>query len=128
MYVFLIIIFIIVALLLVVSILLQSSKGTGLAGTFGGVGGVNTVFGGRGAATLLSKITTYLAIFFFLLTIAINFVIRSDTQSRGSVVKEQSMERVVTPSSSLPMPKDINVDEVLKPSQPVEKNEQQKKK
>jgi len=126
--VFLIIIFVVVTVLLVVSILLQSSKGTGLAGTFGGAGGVNTVFGGRGAATLLSKITTYLAVFFFLLTIAINFVIRSDTQRRGSVVKEQSMERVITPSSSLPTPKDINVDEVFKPSQPVEKNEKKKKK
>jgi preprotein translocase subunit SecG len=128
MYVFLIIIFVVIAVLLVVSILLQSSKGTGLAGTFGGAGGVNTVFGGRGAATLLSKITTYLAVFFFLLTIAINFVIRSDTQRRGSVVKEQSMERVITPSSSLPKPKDIDVDEVFKPSQPVEKNEKKKKK
>ncbi|MDA3872270.1 MAG: preprotein translocase subunit SecG [Candidatus Marinimicrobia bacterium] len=128
MYAFLIIIFVVIAVLLVVSILLQSSKGTGLAGTFGGAGGVNTVFGGRGAATLLSKITTYLAVFFFLLTIAINFVIRSDTQRRGSVVKEQSMERVITPSSSLPKPKDIDVDEVFKPSQPVEKNEKKKKK
>ena len=120
MYMFLIVIFVIVAILLIFSILLQSSKGTGLAGSYGGVGGVNTVFGGQGAATLLSKITTYLAIFFFLLTITINFVIKSDSQNRNSVIKEESMERVITPSSSLPTPKGINVDEVLKPVKPVE--------
>ncbi len=123
MYIFLVIIFIIVALLLVLSILLQSSKGNGLAGTFGGAGGVNTVFGGQGAASLLSKITTYLAVIFFVLTIAINFVVKSSAQKGGSVVKTQSMERVVTPSSSLPTPKDIDVNEVLKPTEPVEKKE-----
>ncbi len=57
-----------VALILVV--LMQSSKGEGLAGSaFGGGGGGSmsgAVFGGRGAATFLGKATTVLAIVFML--------------------------------------------------------------
>jgi preprotein translocase subunit SecG len=55
-------IFICVALIIVV--LMQSSKGEGLAGAFGGGGLSGAVFGGRGAASFLSKATTVLAIFF----------------------------------------------------------------
>lgn len=55
---------IIVSILLVLIVLMQSSKGEGLAGTSfaGGVGGA--VFGGRGVATFLSKATTILAFLF----------------------------------------------------------------
>ena len=37
---------------------IQSAKGEGLAGAFGGTSLTGTVFGGRGAATFLSKATT----------------------------------------------------------------------
>lgn len=57
-------IFICVALIIVV--LMQSSKGEGLAGAFGGGGLSGAVFGGRGAASFLSKATTVLAIFFMI--------------------------------------------------------------
>ena len=58
---------VIVCIALVLVVLMQSSKGEGLAGSaFGGGGGgmAGAVFGGRGAATFLSKATTYLAILF----------------------------------------------------------------
>jgi preprotein translocase subunit SecG len=54
---------------LVLVVLLQSSKGEGLAGSaFGGGGGGlgGAVFGGRGAAGFLSKATSYLAVIFML--------------------------------------------------------------
>ena len=53
---------------LVLVVLMQSSKGEGLAGTaLGGGGGMaGAVFGGRGAASFLSKATTILAILFML--------------------------------------------------------------
>lgn len=58
----------IVAILLVIVVLMQSAKGEGLAGAFGGGGGALTgaVFGGRGAASFLSKATTVLAIVFMI--------------------------------------------------------------
>jgi preprotein translocase subunit SecG len=56
-----------VCILLVVVVLMQSSKGEGLAGAFGGGGSglTGAVFGGRGAASFLSKATTVLAVVFF---------------------------------------------------------------
>lgn len=57
---------VIVCIALVLVVLMQSSKGEGLAGTAlgGGSGLSGAVFGGRGAASFLSKATTVLAILF----------------------------------------------------------------
>lgn len=52
---------------LILVVLMQSAKGEGLAGGTAFGGGVGTaVFGGRGAASFLSKATTVLAIIFFI--------------------------------------------------------------
>jgi len=50
--------FVIVCFGLILVILLQSSKGGGLAGAFGGGGAAGAVFGGRGAGNFLTK-TSY---------------------------------------------------------------------
>ncbi|MFZ2955669.1 MAG: preprotein translocase subunit SecG [Candidatus Ozemobacteraceae bacterium] len=52
-----------VCLGLVIVVLLQADKGEGLAGAFGG-GASNTLFGERGAAGPMAKITTGMAIVF----------------------------------------------------------------
>ncbi|MCD4708897.1 MAG: preprotein translocase subunit SecG [Candidatus Sabulitectum sp.] len=54
----------IVCVLLVAVVLLQKSKGDGLSGAFGGGGALTASFGNRGAASLLSKATTVLAVLF----------------------------------------------------------------
>jgi len=59
------IIHIIVSLTLIISILLQSGKSADLAGAFGGMGS-QSVFGPRGAATILSKVATICAILFMI--------------------------------------------------------------
>jgi len=65
---------IVVSALLIMAVLMQSGKGTGLAGTFGGTGVTGGVFGGRGAAPFLAKATTVFAILFMLTAISLNFV------------------------------------------------------
>ena len=69
-------VFVCIGLILVV--LMQSSKGEGLAGSaFGGGGGGGiggAVFGGRGAASFLSKATSVLAIVFMLNCIALAYM------------------------------------------------------
>lgn len=58
---------VVICLALIIVVLMQSAKGEGLAGggtAFGG-GVSNAVFGGRGAASFLSKATTFLAVVFF---------------------------------------------------------------
>ncbi|HOI09022.1 MAG TPA: preprotein translocase subunit SecG [Myxococcota bacterium] len=67
---FLVAFHVVVSLLLVVMILLQPGKGGGMGAVFGG-GSSTSVFGGRGATTILSKGTGILAALFFVLSIAI---------------------------------------------------------
>ena len=59
MFTLLLVIHILVSIVLIISILLQSGQAGGLSGAFGGGGGNQTLFGGRGAATFLTKATTY---------------------------------------------------------------------
>ncbi|UCE42175.1 MAG: preprotein translocase subunit SecG [Candidatus Aminicenantes bacterium] len=59
------IIHIIVCLTLIIAILLQSGKSADLAGAFGGMGS-QSVFGPRGAATILAKVSTICAILFMI--------------------------------------------------------------
>jgi len=58
---------VIVCIALILVVLMQSSKGEGLAGATAFGGGVSSaVFGGRGAASFLSRATTVLAIVFMI--------------------------------------------------------------
>ncbi len=56
---------------LILVVLLQSGKGGGLAGAFGGGGGSQALFGGRGAATFLSKATTILGSLFMITSLTL---------------------------------------------------------
>ncbi len=58
----------VICVLLVAVVLLQKSKGDGLSGAFGGGGALTASFGNRGAASLLSKATTVLAVLFMLVS------------------------------------------------------------
>lgn len=90
---------VIVCVALVMVVLLQSSKGEGLAGSaFGGGGGgmSGAVFGGRGAASFLSRATTVLAVVFMINCGALAFMKTSDRQVPGTGVGSTATESVVT--------------------------------
>jgi preprotein translocase subunit SecG len=94
-----------VCLFLVVSILLQSSKGGGLAGVFGGGGGggMGGVFGGRGAASFLAKVTMYLGIAFGITAISIALLTKNINSGSKSMVQQvMENEDVASPAASLP--------------------------
>jgi len=93
LYVFLILLHVFVSFGLIVAVLLQSSKGGGLAGTFGGSGITGGVFGGRGAAPFLAKTTTVLAILFMLTSLSLNYVKRGGRSE--SVLERTRIERSV---------------------------------
>lgn len=61
---------ILVSLILVVVIMLQSGTAADLAGAFGGAGS-QTAFGPRGAATFLSRATTWCAIVFMMTSLTL---------------------------------------------------------
>lgn len=82
---------ILVCIVLIIVVLMQSSKGGGLAGAFGG-GGDQTVFGGHEAATFLSKATTYLAVAFMMLSLALAFLASKKGEARPESVIRRSIE------------------------------------
>jgi len=71
--------------ILILVVLLQSGRAADLAGAFGGAGS-QTAFGPRGAATLLSNATTFLAVVFMLTSLSM--AIFSARGPAGSVVTE----------------------------------------
>ena len=77
---------VVVCLFLIGVVLLQQGKSADLAGAFGGQGS-QTAFGPRGAANLLTRLTTYSAIIFMLTSIALTVVL-SHTSVHRSVLSD----------------------------------------
>jgi preprotein translocase subunit SecG len=94
LFALLIFIHVVICLALILVILLQSSKGEGLASAFGGSSLTGAVFGGRGAATFLSKATTVLAIAFMVSCLILTFVspARQITKTESALKKEMSQQ------------------------------------
>src|ERR1700750_2298120 len=87
LFYFVVVIHVIVSLFLVGVVLLQQGKSADLAGAFGGQGS-QTAFGPRGAANLLTKLTTYSAILFMLTSIGLTILLaRSADHSVLSNIK-----------------------------------------
>jgi preprotein translocase subunit SecG len=73
---------IIVSLFIVGVVLLQQGKSADLAGAFGGQGS-QTAFGPRGAANLLTKLTTYSAVIFMLTSIGLTVALSHSSADRS---------------------------------------------
>jgi preprotein translocase subunit SecG len=84
--------------LLIVVIMLQSGEAADLAGAFGGAGS-QTAFGPRGAATFLSKATTWCAIMFMLTSMALTMHQNSTAGATGSSVLQQFSKTSKAPAS-----------------------------
>ncbi len=72
MYGVVIFIHILICVLLIVVVLLQQTRGGGITSVFGGGGGgTDTLFGGKGATPFFVRLTTGLAIGFFLTSLTL---------------------------------------------------------
>ena len=80
---------VLVCFVLVIVIMLQSGNAADLAGAFGGAGS-QTAFGPRGAATFLSRATTWCAIVFMMtsLTLSVRRAPTGGSSSTGSILEE----------------------------------------
>lgn len=76
---------IIVCVFLIIVVLLQQGKSADLAGAFGGQGS-QTAFGPRGAANLLTRLTTWCAVIFMLTSIGLTIMMQKRV-SGGSVLQ-----------------------------------------
>jgi preprotein translocase subunit SecG len=82
MLILLVIVHVIVCLFLVGVVLLQQGKSSDLAGAFGGQGS-QTAFGPRGAANLLTRLTTWSAIVFMLTSIGLTIALSHSSTNRS---------------------------------------------
>ena len=97
---------ILVCFVLVVVIMLQSGNAADLAGAFGGSGS-QTAFGPRGAATFLSRATTWCAIVFMATSLALSFKRATPSTSTGSILEQTQPSQAPVkpaPSPSSPAP------------------------
>jgi preprotein translocase subunit SecG len=105
MFLFLISLHVLVCVVLVVAVLLQSGKGGGLAGAFGGPGGAGqSFFGGRGAATFLSKATVVLGGLYFLSSVTLAFMTANQTSATRSLIQQEAQQQELPPPAALPQP------------------------
>jgi preprotein translocase subunit SecG len=70
----LIVLHVIICLFLILVVLLQTGKSADLAGAFGGQGS-QTAFGPRGAANLLTKMTSYAAALFMVTSLGLTIML-----------------------------------------------------
>jgi preprotein translocase subunit SecG len=80
---------VIVCFVLIIVIMLQSGNAADLAGAFGGAGS-QTAFGPRGAATFLSRATTWCAIVFMMTSLTLSFKRSTPETSTGSILEQTS--------------------------------------
>ena len=95
----LLVLHIIVCFFLISVVLLQSGKGAEMGAAFGGSS--QTLFGSRGAATFLSKLTTISAVVFMVTSLLLAIV----TSKTSSVVKQPSAveEQTTLPGEAGPL-------------------------
>ena len=89
MYTLVLILHIIVSIFLILVVLLQTGKGAEIGASFS-AGASQTLFGSRGAATFLNKLTTVVAIIFMLTSLSLAIV--SKKEATTSVIETTRTE------------------------------------
>ena len=98
--------FVVICFLLVIVILLQDSKGEGLSSSAFGGSGLESVLGGHGATTFLSRVTTWTAISFMVIALFLmkfygesNDIVPIEQSNVSQSIPEDSVEKTVVPDS-----------------------------
>jgi preprotein translocase subunit SecG len=93
---------VLVCFVLVIVIMLQSGSAADLAGAFGGAGS-QTAFGPRGAASFLSRATTWCAIVFMMTSLALSIRrVPVEAGGSGSVLEQTSNPAPAKKSATQP--------------------------
>ena len=111
---FLLTIHVIVCFAVVLVVLLQAGKGADLGATFGGAS--QTVFGGRGAAGFLTKVTAVAGALFMITSLMLALTMSSGT--RSSVVQEPTGKKAAMPQGAMPSMPSRNAPANAAPAMP----------
>lgn len=108
MYVFLIVLFVLASILMCLIVLIQNSKGGGLASGFASS---NQIMGVRKTTDFLEKATWGLAVFMVVMSIATAYVVRTEPSQKKSAIEQKAVQEsrqnpisvpAVQPSQSVP--------------------------
>ena len=102
MFAFLVVVHVLVSVSLVASVLMQSGRGGGLAGVFGESSATQAMFGGRGAATFLSRASSILGATFFLTSMLLAILTTSGQRLPRSLIQEQAQQQGAPASTQTP--------------------------
>jgi len=102
MYTALIVLHIIVAFIMVGVILLQSGKGAEIGAAFGGSS--QTVFGARGASTMLSKLTAVAATIFMVTSLTLAIMSKQRNYASPLGLDKPPASAPATPAAGTPAP------------------------
>ena len=89
MYILLITLHVVIGIFLIAVVLLQTGKAGSIADVFGG-GGSMAAFGARGAATLLSRVTSVAAILFMVTSLGLSMAKTHERSLMGGVPVKQA--------------------------------------
>ena len=81
-------------MILIVLVLIQQGKGADAGAAFGS-GASSTVFGARGNATFLNKLTTAIALSFFVSSLSLAYISSNKSQGSKSLITEPTEEKVI---------------------------------
>ncbi len=93
---FVVFLFVPVCVVLTLIILLQDSKGEGLSSSAFGGAEMQSVLGGRGAATFLSKLTTWLAIGFMVISLFLMRFYGEDSGGELTPLEQETTQEATT--------------------------------
>ena len=93
---FMVFLFVPICVVLTLIILLQDSKGEGLSSSAFGGAEMQSVLGGRGAATFLGKLTTWLAIGFMVISLFLMRFYGEDTGSELTPIEQETTQEATT--------------------------------
>jgi preprotein translocase subunit SecG len=97
MYIFLVVLHVLVSIVLIGVVLLQSGKGAEMGAAFGGSS--QTLFGGRGAATFLSKVTVGAAALFMMTSLGLS-VLSHEQSVASSIMEAPKAEEATIPKQT----------------------------
>jgi preprotein translocase subunit SecG len=118
-YAVLVTLHVLICLVLIAVILLQSGEAADLAGAFGGSGS-QTAFGPRGAATFLSRATTWCAVMFMFTSMVLTVHVQTTGAGGGHSVLEQFSKPTSTKPATPGQPAAPLSTQPAAPSAPVQ--------